>query len=506
MHRISHLFPKSIPSQITACILVIFTFFTVVSFYSIYQFKSLHQNLEVFNSQFQPLLQSINSLKTEILHNMENVEKMDEEFRTKAHENIQLLETSLKHATSDTQTLELFQTIELSLKKYFDLQDQIINHLSHSQFKKLKEDKDQLFVEKFKWKQNTTTLYELIDLEAQKKIVSIQQKTQSTASLHYYGVIFVCLFSLIPIFFSYKALKPIEQLIQRVRNISKGGDPSPWAQDDKNKMRGELAELAREINKMSFSLKQRDQALLIQKQKLKEAYHDIQQQNIHLQFLSRSERLATIGRMSAQIAHEIRNPLNSLLLNIEYLQEQSRKKGFQDEKVFDSLISQIHRLKEMTNSYLQFTKMPASQKTKIEINNLLKELCSFYKDEKVTILKEFDTSLPSLTCDPLQLKEAFLNILKNAGESMAEGGCVTIKTHYNSANKMIEISFQDEGEGIPEDKRKNVFLPFYSTKAQGVGLGLTLTQQIIEEHGGKIECQNNTPRGTIFRVGLPMTL
>ncbi|MBI2608386.1 MAG: HAMP domain-containing protein [Deltaproteobacteria bacterium] len=532
---------KSISSQITLLTLTIFLLFAGVSFYSFYKMKSFNENLKILNSRYYPLIYSLNTLKNDILYNMEYLEKVTEHstnpflifgkqnfiedlslFSEKIQKQTLSIETYINSLTERENLQPQFENIKEALTDYHILLNTIVGHLKSSQFQKLKTDQDALFLQKFNWKQNTSNIVEATQTSLRNKTVYIQSEIHKNTQMIWYGLIFTCFLSLFLIFFSYKTLKPIQELTREVRQLSHNVDSPHILTHAKY----EIGELVRSINQMIFSIKERDKKLKTQSQKLKNAYHDIQERNIHLEFLSnyykdirerliQSERLATVGKMSAQVAHEIRNPLNSIQLNLDYLKEKfkildsSRPKPGDDkgvetiEEVFISLSSQIERLKTMTDNYLKFTKMPESEKQKIKLQDLLKKLCDFYKAPNIHISTEIEKNIPFVQGDPSQLNLAFLNILKNASEAMPRGGNVKIKALHNQTQKMIELYFNDDGEGLTQQEYEKIFLPFYTTKAQGSGLGLSLTQQIIHEHNGSIECFPNQPLGTTFKVSLP---
>ena len=474
---------------------------------------------------YQPALSELTSIKTNVLNNMEYLDNVTDQlknpyllygqkglqeeidtFQSNLNKQLVTLETTLKNADLNDADEKKFNLFFKGIQEYFILQSQIFDHLSKQrELQALKQDRDKLYLEKFKWQQNMAALISLLSDKMTSKTYEAHIQTKETSQKLYYGLIFLCFFSLVLILYSYKTLKPIKLLTEKVKNLGHSAEEATII-----KSNNEIGALARELNKISFSLKERDKKLLDQKEKLKNAYANIQQQNIHLQFLAeykekliQSERLATIGRMSTHIAHEIKNPLNSIQLNIEYLREKSKKTPLYDDKVFPALLSQVFRLKKMTDSYLKFSKMPQSEKKMLEVNKILKELCNFYKDENVEINQIYEGASPLVQADALQLRQAFLNILKNASEAMPSGGKILIETKYDKNQKMIEVNFSDEGSGLKEEEKDKIFLPFYTTKAQGSGLGLSLTQQIIHEHGGDITWHSNQPRGSIFKVRLP---
>ena len=236
--------------------------------------------------------------------------------------------------------------------------------------------------------------------------------------------------------------------------------------------------------------------------------HDISEEKALQQQILHSERLAIIGKMAAKVAHEVRNPLSSISLNAEMLDEeiQDQNSNKEAKSLLKAMIREIDRVTLLTDEYLQFSRLPESLPIKANLNLLIKEMLELLAEElkqkniKLTskgLSKEFQVRF-----DRAQLRRVFLNIIRNAIESMPDPGTLNIWTEQNRETAIIGI--QDSGHGIPEDKVNEIFNPFFTTKDFGTGLGLAISQQIIHEHKGKIYCESKIGQGTIFRIELPL--
>jgi signal transduction histidine kinase len=222
-----------------------------------------------------------------------------------------------------------------------------------------------------------------------------------------------------------------------------------------------------------------------------------------------SERLVTIGKMAAQVAHEIRNPLSSISLNAELLEDEINSyEGVSTEEarsLLTAIMSEVDRLASITEDYLKFARLPRPVWEKENINHILLDLLNFSKEEiakhGIQVITQFDPSIPEIKVDEKQLREAFLNILKNAFEAMPQGGELQITTARTG--EQIEVIISDTGIGIEEKNLEKIFTPFFTTKEEGTGLGLALTQQIIHEHGGTIQCKSQVGKGTTFILRFP---
>jgi PAS domain S-box-containing protein len=226
--------------------------------------------------------------------------------------------------------------------------------------------------------------------------------------------------------------------------------------------------------------------------------------------LLHTERLATIGRMSAKVAHEIRNPLSSISLNTELLEEEIAGYAGVDSTEAKSLLGSISReldrLTEITDDYLRFAKLPAPRLKALTVNRMVTDLLKMLEVEMqesgVTIRRDLATRLPKVKIDQQQLRRALLNILKNSLEAMPNGGRIAVETQCEADRVLISIS--DTGAGIEDEHMSRIFTPFFSTKEMGTGLGLPLAQQIVAEHGGEITCSSGIGKGSTFVVSLPV--
>ncbi len=280
---------------------------------------------------------------------------------------------------------------------------------------------------------------------------------------------------------SQRLLAPIQRLTEGVKAVA-AGDLSRKVEV---RSRDEIGLLAREFNAMAASL-------------------DRQQAE-----LRRAERLAAVGRISAQITHEIRNPLNAIGLNAELLAEEiaglSGPAG-EARALLAAISREVDRLNGVAEEYLRFARVPRESTDRHDVSELLGHLLDFLAPElavaRVEVRRQLSRGLPPVRGDEGRLRAVFLNLLRNSREAMPEGGTITVTTRRVDPSD-VEILVEDTGGGIPPDDLTRVFEPFYSTKERGTGLGLAFTQQVMEEHGGSIRCESTVGRGTVFTLRLP---
>ncbi len=221
--------------------------------------------------------------------------------------------------------------------------------------------------------------------------------------------------------------------------------------------------------------------------------------------LIHTERLASIGRMAAHVTHEVRNPLSSIGLNVDMLVDEIGEPTEEARALVRSIQQELDRLENITEEYLRLARLPEPDLSIDDPTDLLESAADFVRREmdaaKVELRVTIDSHLPSVAIDEPQLRQALLNLLRNAREAMPEGGIARLEaTRYDGG---VRIQVHDAGAGIDAEDRDRVFDLFYTTKERGTGLGLPLTQQIVVAHGGTIACKARHPQGTTFEIWLP---
>nr|WP_210427047.1 ATP-binding protein [Priestia megaterium] len=217
--------------------------------------------------------------------------------------------------------------------------------------------------------------------------------------------------------------------------------------------------------------------------------------------LQKSEKLALLGQMAAGIAHEIRNPLTSIKGFIQLLRTSTRK-----EEYFDILLTELDRINDIVGEFLVLAKPTAAVYMTRDIKMLLKDVVTLINNQSllnnVQILVEFDNDLPLISCEENQLKQVFLNLLKNAIEAMPKGGNINLLVKEKEEGK-ISIQIIDQGVGIPQERISTLGEPFYTTKEKGTGLGLMTCYKIIEGHNGELNICSKINEGTTIEIILP---
>jgi len=221
--------------------------------------------------------------------------------------------------------------------------------------------------------------------------------------------------------------------------------------------------------------------------------------------LVQSEKMAALGAMIAEITHEIRNPLVSIGGFTRRLAKKLR--DGEDKKYIDIILSEVSRLEGIIHDNLSYLKEASLQLSEADVNAIIEEILMLYEDElaqrRITIKRDLSPTLPRVMVDIQQIKQAVINIMKNAMEAMEKGGTLFFRTYFLPETHEAAIEMEDTGPGISAKVMHNIFNPYYSTKPRGTGLGLPITNRIIKAHKGKIEVRNKSTGGAVFTIKLP---
>lgn len=296
---------------------------------------------------------------------------------------------------------------------------------------------------------------------------------------------------------------PISQLMSGIKNMAKGN-----LQTRIELRRGdELSELGHAFNQMAGDLKEAQDRIIEEAETKLKLGRDLRQ----------SEKLATIGQLASGLAHEIGTPLNIISGRVELAKRKlDDKEGVQ--KNLDIVIQQTERITKIIQRLLGFVRKKKPEQRNFNITALLETTLDFLdyeiQKQKVKVVRETEGPLPLVTGDPDQLQQVFLNIVLNAVQSMPGGGTLHLSASAQVTSKegledgqrrYVEVKVQDTGMGMEREVMDNIFNPFFSTKekGKGTGLGLTVSQGIVQDHEGWIEVESETGKGSLFKIYLP---
>ncbi len=226
--------------------------------------------------------------------------------------------------------------------------------------------------------------------------------------------------------------------------------------------------------------------------------------------IRKTENLAFIGTLAGGLAHEIRNPLSTLNINLQLLKEDwgdpVTSKEQRSVKRIELLLRETNRLERILSDFLRFAGRYQLNREPHGVNALLEELLDLYAPEarqrKIAVRTDLDPSIPPVPVDEALLKQALVNVLKNAQEAMPGGGELAVRTSKNK--RFVHIDIADTGTGIAPEHRDKIFEVYFTTKPNGSGLGLPTTRRILEEHDGEIEVESEPGKGTRVQLRLPL--
>jgi two-component system sensor histidine kinase AtoS len=223
-----------------------------------------------------------------------------------------------------------------------------------------------------------------------------------------------------------------------------------------------------------------------------------------------------VGEMAAGLAHEIKNPLAGIKVSIEVLTSELQLEP-EDSEIFQRIIDEINRIETLLKNLLSYAMPPAPQFTQIDVNRIIEfaiktvvfslkspaQQTKSHKLKDIRFIKALSDRLPRIAADPSQLQQVILNLFLNAIQAIPETGEVSVETFADSAG-FIRIVVSDTGKGIDEKDLGNMFLPFFTTKPKGTGLGLPICKRLIEQQNGSIDVAHNATGGLTFTISLPV--
>ncbi len=222
--------------------------------------------------------------------------------------------------------------------------------------------------------------------------------------------------------------------------------------------------------------------------------------------VNRQDRLAALGRMAAGVAHEIRNPLGIIQGSAELLNKRFGESE-SEEGLTDFILDEVKRLSRVVTDFLMLARPPVPSVEELVVQELFDQVVSYLHNQQnandYPVSIDIEADIPSISADPDMCRQVFLNLLLNAQDAMPDGGSVTLRARRFS-NTEVVLELADEGQGIHPDAVDKIFDPFYTSKDTGTGLGLSLVQQVISSHGGRVEVESALGRGSVFRLYFPV--
>lgn len=283
-------------------------------------------------------------------------------------------------------------------------------------------------------------------------------------------------------------IKPVDLLVLASKSVADGNFDTTIAAPQNS---GELRTLISGFNEMTEKLRE----------------HKALEQRVH-----RTERMAALGELGARLAHEIRNPLNSINLIIDHLRDRFSPNDDKDRQRFDTYVvnikTELQRLNKLVTDFLQVSRPLHPEMHPLQVAPFLQQITQLLGSQAAQHQVEYTVNATPETLmmsgDEGLLKTACMNVTLNAIQAMENGGQLTITAKPSANGQFCEIAFADTGPGIPQEHRENIFQPYFTTKKEGTGLGLSIVNRVIEDHGGQIRVESAEGRGTTITLMLPM--
>ena len=221
----------------------------------------------------------------------------------------------------------------------------------------------------------------------------------------------------------------------------------------------------------------------------------------------RSERLAALGQLSAGLAHEIRNPLGVIQASAELLSKNVSQENAVAHEVAGFIRSEVLRTNQLVTRFLDFARPAQAHREEADLNEVVKSAVfqakeSIRNENSPVSVQVTSGAVPPLPLDVTIIESCILNLLLNARDAMPDGGVISVETGADSRNAWLVV--RDEGYGIPAESLEDIFNPFFTTKANGVGLGLAMVSKFVDSHGGRVQVESQPGKGTTFRISLPL--
>lgn len=297
-------------------------------------------------------------------------------------------------------------------------------------------------------------------------------------------------------------VKPIDKIIKLTDTIARGNLDATLYLTERN-----------EIGKLSAALSRMAESLQEEKRRIQEHIHALEDKNLELQRaqqeIIQSEKLASVGRLAAGIAHEIGNPIGIILGYLHLLLSQKV-----DEPERADYLKRMHaeteRINTIIRELLDYAQPSAMQKEELDLNKIVEEthaLVSYQKGfQSITATLHLDRTIPNLYAVEKQIRQIIINLTLNALDAMPDGGAITFITEYSPGTSHVVFSIMDTGTGIPENLLQKVFDPFFTTKepGRGTGLGLSNVQRIVDDLGGRVTVVSDHGKGTTFTILFPV--
>lgn len=367
--------------------------------------------------------------------------------------------------------------IEHSLEADRELLSKLFAALAASEMNRAEQLRDELVTRGLQARRGLSALEETVDGNLDALLAGARLREGHALRILIGSAALTALVGLAMALYARRVLKPLGQVTLRAQAVARGDliERQPIATTD------EIGELSATFEGMVGAIARANAELLT------------------------AERLATIGKMAAQVTHEVRNPLSSMALNVELLEEQVGG-DLEAKALVTAIKNEVDRLTELSERYLSVARRSRPQLEEEDLVEIARGALSSLQPDllKHGVTAQL-TAAHAVRCwiDEGQIRQVIINLVRNAREALGSGGRIEV-TIGAAAGQRVELWIDDDGKGLDPNVREHLFEPFFTTKKHGTGLGLAITREIIEAHAGQIRCESRVPQGTRFVISLPI--
>jgi len=337
----------------------------------------------------------------------------------------------------------------------------------------------------------------------EKPYIDLRNKVMITFTVM--AIICVVILLIMLFFITSTIIQPLRGMVYATNKIAQG-DLNTKVEIS---VRDEIGQLAQSFNQMTENLKKANEKLIHWGKTLEKRVEERTKELREMQdSLVQSEKLASLGKIAAGVAHEINNPLTSILINT-YLMKEKIKTNHTFYENLSLIADETSRCANIVKGLLEFSRQEPPKKAYEDINKIINRTLQLLKNQasfqNIRIIKKLNQNLPQIKLDKNKIQQVFWNFMINASDAMPKGGILTITSDFSKEKKNIEVTFYDKGIGIPQKNINKLFDPFFTTKKSGTGLGLAVSYGIIKQHQGNIKVKSEQDQGSVFTISFPIS-